>query len=90
MTLTVYRFIENHRCYEDEKHCPHVIWSALERRLKDALEVTQAEEILWFFIFTTEVCINITITLEPGIAGMRPWTSGLLQKHSYIGHVDYV
>ena len=90
MALTVYRFIENHCSYEDEKHCPHVIWSSLEGRLKDALEVAKTEKILWFFGFSSQVNIDITLTLEPYIAGMRPWTSGLFQKHCDICHVDDV
>ena len=90
MRLTVHRFIENHRCNEDEEYCPHVIWSVLECCVKDALEVAQAEEILWFFMFTAEVSIHINLTLESGISGMRLRASCLFQKHSYIGHVNYV
>ena len=88
MALTECRFIENHCCYEDEKHCPHVIWSSLEGRLKDALEVAKTEETLWFFGFSPQVNIDITLTLEPGIAGMRSRTSGLFQKNCDVGHVD--
>ena len=90
MALTECRLIENHCCYEDEQHCPHVIWSSLEGRLKYALEVAKTEKILWFFSFSSQVNIDITLTLEPYIAGMRSRTSGLFQKHCDICHVDDV
>ena len=90
MTLTVYRFIENHCCYEDEKHCPHVVWSALEGRIQNALYVIETKEILWLFSLAAEVGINIAFTLAPGIAGMRPRTLGLFQKHRHVGEVDGV
>ena len=90
MVLTKHGFIEDHGSNEDEEHCPHVIWSVLEGRLKDALEVIQTEEIFWLFTFSTEISTNITVKLESCISWMHPWSSGLLQKHHNIGHVDYI
>ena len=90
MVLTKHGFIEDHGSNEDEEHCPHVIWSALEGCLKDALEVVQTEEILRPFSFTTEISPDITVTLKPGISWMYPWSSGLLQKHHHVGHVNYI